>query len=272
LQQGAGATGTNQKTYLIRLLEGRKYSGLKNDQQTAVGDPSGFGEQYFQVRAREGRIYQDREVALLPRVEPNDPNKKEWKVRSRSASRLHRYLARKKKPLSVLEVGCGNGWLSALLAQTKDSTVTGVDIHQVELEQAKRVFGNRQNLQFRYGSLEIFDARECSFDIIVFAASIQYFPNLPAVLQTALELLTPEGEIHILDTPFYGEGEVEGARQRSRAYFQKLGEEAMAAYYFHHSYPQLQSFRVEYRVDPRSLRNRIWKRDPFPWLCIRKTP
>jgi protein-L-isoaspartate O-methyltransferase len=40
----------------------------------------------------------------------------EWQIRKASSNRLVKYLAKKQKILEILEVGCGNGWLSAKLS------------------------------------------------------------------------------------------------------------------------------------------------------------
>src|ERR1700688_525276 len=101
---------------------------------------SNFEEIYIASRQSESRVYSDEQVAQLPFVEPSHIHYDEWQSRKRSSDRLKNYLENKNKPLSILEIGCGNGWLSARLVAIKNSTVTAIDINRTELNQARRVF------------------------------------------------------------------------------------------------------------------------------------
>jgi len=173
-----------------------------------------FAKMYTASRQKENRIYSDEQVALLPFTEPSHIHYEEWQVRKRSGSRLMNWLENEDKPLFILEVGCGNGWLSGKLASLKNSFVTGIDINKTELYQARRVFGNKPNLEFAEGDIRTM-ASEAKFDVIIFAAAIQYFPSLDQIIGAALSLLNPGGEIHILDSHFYQTDELEKAKQRS---------------------------------------------------------
>src|SRR5687767_2559429 len=121
--------------------------------------PDGFEEQYIRLRQKEGRLYTDEVVRQLPFVSRKDPFYREWRMRAQSAYRLHQYLQKKKRPLKILEVGCGNGWLSHLLSGIPGAVVTGLDINRKELMQATRVFqkptlcfieGNFRNEQLNF--------------------------------------------------------------------------------------------------------------------------
>jgi ubiquinone/menaquinone biosynthesis C-methylase UbiE len=207
----------------------------------------------------------------LPFIETTHIYFNEWQVRNRSASRLIHYLENKNKPLVILEVGCGNGWLSGRLAALKNSTVTGIDINKAELNQARRVFSGMPNLYFAEGDLKSI-AFENRFDTVIFAASIQYFPVLDQVIGEALSFLNKTGEIHILDSHFYHFKDLEDAKQRSQLYYRSIGYAEMAAFYFHHSLESLGSFNYKLLFNPFSLKNRVFsKNDPFPWLSISAT-
>ncbi len=71
----------------------------------------------------------------------------------RTARRLVHYLGARKKTLEILEVGCGNGWLTHQLADIPGTRVTGLDINFTELQQAARVFSNDPNLRFIHGDM-----------------------------------------------------------------------------------------------------------------------
>lgn len=226
-----------------------------------------FERLYIAVRDKEQRVYTDTQLKLLPRIAPGHIHAGEWKVRERSADRLIAYLRKKRKPLNILEIGCGNGWLSAKLAGLKNSRVTGLDINGVEINQAKRVFV-LPNLEFILCSFspEIFNRSK--FDIIVFAASFQYFSGPDVIIREAFKALKAEGEIHLTDTHFYEPAAQQEAGRRTLHYYMNLGYPEMAANYHHHTLGFLQQFNHNILYTPRNLVNRLWKRDPFYWIRI----
>jgi ubiquinone/menaquinone biosynthesis C-methylase UbiE len=240
----------------------------------ATGDTGildSFEELYLAARKKEKRIYTDEEVLRLPSIERSHIHFKEWQVRERSALRLINYLRSKGEPLKILEVGCGNGWLSAMLAEIKYVHVNGIDINNGELQQAKRVFTNRRNLSFERSAIDDMP-QHSKYDMIVFAAAVQYFPSFEDVIRKAFSLLGPEGEIHVLDTHFYRQKEVAAARIRTANYYRSIESAPLAAFYFHHTPEALKRFAHEYLFDPHSLRNRLLGTgDPFPWIRITRT-
>ena len=229
-----------------------------------------FSRQYFLLRKKEGRIYSDGEVATLPEIDKQHRYYNEWELRKRSSVQLRKYLVDKKRPLQILEIGCGNGWLSARLSNIPLSKVTGIDINNEELNQAKRVFDQNKNLEFLNYSLQDENLSKHQFDVIIFAASMQYFPSLKNILDEAISHLNPGGEIHIMDTHFYNAKEVAAASQRSKDYFTAIGFPEMAEQYFHHSFQELRSFNHKILYDPHSIANRFKKsKSPFYWVCVK---
>jgi SAM-dependent methyltransferase len=229
---------------------------------------------YLRVREREGRLYSDEVVARLPVVPRSHPLWGEWQARAASFARLRAYLAHWPKPLTLLEVGCGNGWLAAGLARALDCAACGLDRNLVELAQGARVFNAQHHVSFL--SADVFAApfRPVSFDIILLASVIQYFADLPALLQHLHSLLTPRGEIHLLDSPLYAEAELPAARARTQAYYAALGFPEMAAHYHHHMWAELEAFNPQRLHDPRAPLARLRrlfrvKETPFPWLVVR---
>jgi ubiquinone/menaquinone biosynthesis C-methylase UbiE len=231
-----------------------------------------FEEAYISLRDKEQRMYSDEEVFELPQVANDHIYKKEWEVRKASAQRLIKYLQKKKQPLKVLEVGCGNGWLSHHLSTIESSVVEGVDVNSIELGQASRVFAGVENLSFIHGDIGSGFLNDQRFDIVVFAAAVQYFQSFRGIINTALNILSKEGEIHILDSKFYTSNEVENARKRSKEYFQKMGFEMMSKFYFHHSFEELEPFNYQILYDADSLTNKLFnKNNPFNWISIKAT-
>jgi 2-polyprenyl-3-methyl-5-hydroxy-6-metoxy-1,4-benzoquinol methylase len=236
----------------------------KKANQTVKPD---FEDLYIAVRQQEKRIYTDEQLQLLPDIDHLYYD--EWKIRKRSSERLTAYLEKNNRELKILEVGCGNGWLSAKLSNIPQTKVTGLDINEVEIQQAKRVF-KKDNLEFIYESFTENSFENARFDVIVFAASLQYFPSLVNVLKQALAILSSNGEIHIIDTPLYTPAEAGQASERSRRYFADLGIPEMADHYFHHSLSEFWGFNYEILFNPANLFNRLFKKDPFYWVTVRK--
>jgi ubiquinone/menaquinone biosynthesis C-methylase UbiE len=230
-----------------------------------------FGKVYLQLREKEGRVYADEEVVMLPDIMETHRHSGEWKMRKESCQRLINYLQKKSRPLKILEVGCGNGWLSHQLAEIDKTTVIGADINFSEIQQAAKVFHAKSNLHFIYNDIASGIFEENHFDTIVFAASIQYFSSFTEIIQESLKLLSPFGEIHIIDSHFYRLSELSAAKQRSLLYFEEAGFPQMINWYFHHSHDELEQFNFSILYDPNSIFNKFLRhKNPFPWVCIKR--
>jgi len=229
---------------------------------------------YIRVRQKEGRIYPDEIVSRLPDFPDDHPLTQEWLARADSSRRLLTRLGNLPRPLHVLDLGCGNGWLARLIAGLPGTRVWGVDRPGPELLQAARL-STAPNAAFFTADIARAPLPRESCDAIVLASVIQYFPDLAALLRQLRTLLRPGGEIHILDSPLYAAAELDAARQRTAAYYSGLGFPEMAASYFHHTASALAEFRPEYLYRPRAVTARISRQlgrvtSPFPWIRIRQ--
>jgi ubiquinone/menaquinone biosynthesis C-methylase UbiE len=233
-------------------------------------NPDNFEILYNRLRKWERRIYSDKEVAQLPVIASTHPYYKEWQLRKESSKKLIDYLKERNQRTDILEVGCGNGWLSSKLAGIKKSHVVGVDINNEELEQAKRVFSHISNLQFSHTKINELDENEVKFDIIIFAAAIQYFSSLKKIVATSLKYLNAGGEIHIIDSPFYTLSQLAAAKQRTIFYYQSAGFPEMANWYFHHSLDDLENHNYSIHYNPNSLFSKFLRnKNPFYWISIK---
>lgn len=231
-----------------------------------------FEKNYVELRQREKRVYADSVVKDLPNISPDHHLKKEWKIRQASLKKLSGYLEAKKGPKRLLELGCGNGWLSHHLALLTGTEVLGMDLNETELLQAASVFNHISHLSFAYA--DIFTTGPLpEFDYIILASSLQYFPDVKKLAGKLLRQLSPAGEIHIIDTPIYDSAEVISARARSAEYF-NLQQSGMKPFYHHHDWDTFDQLAVQLLHDPRSLTNRlaglVSVQSPFPWICIKK--
>ena len=230
-----------------------------------------FEKKYIQIRALESRLCTDEELAQLPDVLPLHPHYQEWVMRKRFTRRLLHYFSSRKANPEILEVGCGNGWLTHQLAEIPGSKVSGLDINFTELQQAARVFSNDPNLRFIHGDIRSEVLGDRRFDYILFSASMEYFPSLKKMLHLCLSYLKPGGEIHIVETPFCRPEELKLQERRTYTYYSSFGYPEMAEYYYHHTLTDLRSFHYSILYNPRSMRNRFLKgKHPHPWIRIGK--
>lgn len=206
-------------------------------------DPKKYIEKeqlYYDVRNKEGRIISDDELKQLPFTTADNPYKKEWDIRAENFERFKKFISRKynDKQLEILDVGCGNGWMSHCL-NALGHRVAAVDLNMSELLQAEKVFGGSDTLQWLYADVLNDGFPAGKYDIIVLAASCQYFDDITFLTNKLKLLLSPGGCIHLLDSVFYKNNRQNEARQRSIQYYTSLGYASMSEYYFHHSIESL---------------------------------
>jgi ubiquinone/menaquinone biosynthesis C-methylase UbiE len=236
---------------------------------------SSFESLYHALREKEGWIYPDALVEQLPIVAQSDPHYAQWSVRRNSFHRLVQYLTVQHPGSTILDVGCGNGWMAGGLAK-KGFQVCGIDLNYSELQQAARTFKELTNAVWLYGNILSDVVPRGSMDCIVLASSLQYFKDVPGLMESLFRIIRDTGEIHVIDTPFYSAGEKDYAVRRSIAYYAKIGYSGFAGHYFHRTFDELRmySFRVE--DHPKRLLNKVWSifgrgGSPFPWIVIQKS-
>ncbi|MCL6294424.1 class I SAM-dependent methyltransferase [Jejuia spongiicola] len=230
-----------------------------------------FSTTYIDVRKKEERVYTDEVVKLLPKITKTNRYFLEWKLRQKSTKRIIDYLISKNKPLKILDIGCGNGWFSNQLSLIKNTTIYALDINDIELEQAARVF-QKSNLKFIYADIFASETDILQdFDIITVNSCIQYFENSEKTLNLLKRKLKLNGELHILDSPFYKSSEVQKAKERTEVYYKNLGVPKMINNYFHHRVESLIGFEVLYSPKKIITNKLLRKKDsPFMWLVFAK--
>lgn len=113
---------------------------------------------------------------------------------------LHRYavageLVRNK---SVLDIACGEGYGTNLLAQSAAS-VTGIDIDADTIAQARAKYKG-ENIRFQAGALENIPAAHQEFDVVVCFETLEHTAQHEKSMQEMKRVLKPNG-ILIISTP-----------------------------------------------------------------------
>lgn len=105
--------------------------------------------------------------------------------------------------MRVLDLGCGTGTLTILLARScPGATVVGLDVDPEVLARARqKTVEEKVDVEFVYGMAEATPFAEGGFDRVV---SSLFFHHLPTdgkrqALAAARRLLRPDGELHIAD-------------------------------------------------------------------------
>ncbi|HUR33736.1 MAG TPA: hypothetical protein VM032_08060, partial [Vicinamibacterales bacterium] len=88
-----------------------------------------FLTQYLAVRHADGHVPGTAdEYRALPRVSRSHPAAVEWRIRRRSLETLQRLSLGTARPMRVLDLGAGNGWLSHQIARRGHDAVA-VDLN-----------------------------------------------------------------------------------------------------------------------------------------------
>lgn len=182
-----------------------------------------FLQPYTRIRALEGRCESPEEYLLrLPYPQPSHPLSKQWGIRARSYEALKkRVISKLPKGSNILDLGAGNGWLSARL-QNNGMNPLAIDISgdpQDGLAAAQH-FPTIPDLAL--ASFDDLPVRSNCADVVIFNASFHYSNDGHTVLREACRVLRPGGQIIIMDSPLYRDAN-SGYRmiEEQHAYFLK---------------------------------------------------
>ena len=116
------------------------------------------------------------------------------------AEHWHRYVfaARHVTGLDVLDIACGEGYGSAMLAGAAKS-VTGVDIDMPTVENARRKYTSPR-LRFDVGSVSRIPLPDTSFDCVVSFETLEHLAEQEEMLSEFRRVLRPDGFI-VISTP-----------------------------------------------------------------------
>lgn len=231
-----------------------------------------FESRYNHLRGQEGRNFTAEELKALPVTASVHRFHREWEMRRNTTEKFLKYLGEKKGSHHILDVGCGIGFFSNLMAR-QGHKVSAVDVSLYELEQAARAFGTRNPVWY-YADVQHDKIPGEAYDLITIQASLQYFEKPAELFTHLLKLLKPGGEIHVLESPLYNdEMGAEAARKRSFLHFQSMGAADMTPFYHFHTWDIFKPFTHQVKEKGSGRLFRLLKKNasPFPWIIIKKT-
>jgi len=94
----------------------------------------------------------------------------------------------------VLDVGCGNGWATRLLAEkASEGRVVGIDIADEMIRLARDSSSSFGNIEFQVASAEHLQFSDGEFTHAFSMESLYYYQDIPAALREILRTLAPGG-------------------------------------------------------------------------------
>ncbi len=185
-----------------------------------------FRRDYGAHRAAEGRGYSGEELLGLPYV-TQGRWAKQWSVRARSfdafVARVVVPLRRAAgRPLQVLDLGAGNGWLSYRLALAGDEC-TAIDIRDDDIDGLGAAAALQRHAPFACvpASFDALPVADGVADLAIFNAALHYATDLAATLREAARAVRSGGRLVILDSPFYARA-IDGAAMVAEKHAQSV--------------------------------------------------
>jgi SAM-dependent methyltransferase len=182
-----------------------------------------FLDDYLRIRRAEGRGSDDPAYYFaLPREPMRETTYRYFE--SRVLPSLERG-----RPLDILDLGAGTGWMSYRLALRGHRPVA-VDILTDAWDGlgAARHFCEKRPFSRVDAEFDRLPVPDHSFDAVIYNASLHYSSNYSGTLAEARRCLRPEGSVVVLDSPVYRvaeHGEMM-RRERRRQFLAKYGTES----------------------------------------------
>ena len=167
-----------------------------------------FCAEYARHRAREGRCLSGEALRALPYLR-SGPLARQWAVRARSFDAFVRLvLEPAHRPLAILDLGAGNGWLCHRAARYGHRPVA-LDMRDDDVDglgAARRLLAELPGLfDCIAASFDAIPLESGRFDVTLFNASLHYAHDLTHTLTEAMRVTRPGGLLAIMDSPFYAD-------------------------------------------------------------------
>ncbi len=186
-----------------------------------------FCEEYLAIRRAEGRGSDDPAYYLeLPYRRGAGPVDWQWPMRARTYRCFERKIlapieGAAGRPLSILDLGAGVGWLSYRLA-LRGHRAVALDLLDDPLDGLGAARHYPHEIRRIQAELDRIPLADEQFDLVVFNASFHYATDYRAALRECRRVLGWGGQVAILDTPVYESyGHGERMREERQAGFER---------------------------------------------------
>lgn len=98
------------------------------------------------------------------------------------------------KDARVLDLGCGSGWATRLIAEkAQDGRVVGIDISDEMIELARKSSLGFPNLEFQVAGADRLPFTDRTFTHAFSMESLYYYKDVPAALREVVRVMAPGG-------------------------------------------------------------------------------
>jgi SAM-dependent methyltransferase len=193
-----------------------------------------FIRDYETIRKVEGRGSENAAFYLgLPFEDQTEQNQWQWAIRARTYKYLAQRIipeieASRSQPLTVLDLGAGNGWLSYRLAGQGHRPIA-IDLQTNAFDGLGAAVHYRHSLPALFprfqAELDCLPFTDGQFDCAIFNASFHYSENYHCTLAEAIRCVRDGGTIVIADSPTYAREESgrQMVDERQRMFKERFG-------------------------------------------------
>ena len=218
----------------------RRYTRVRRDEGWAVDDP----------------VY----YRSLPHEDTSGRHAELWRRRAQSYDKLLEKVVDEQRkfadrPLAILDLGAGNGWLSLRLSE--NHWPVAVDV-STDPHDGLATLGRYGEVPFHriQASFEALPFADRQFDLAIYNDSLHYAVNGGAALREAWRVLRPGARLVVLDSPVYedargGERAIAARRKELRERYGWEGEPLKQLHYLSRS--RLNSLAIEGKMTWRPI-------------------
>lgn len=159
-------------------------------------------QNFFEKKIRSQKKWERKKQELVTAYETCQ-NVYQYKEKNEKHPFVNYIIKNISKNESILDVGCGNGWLSSLLLNKYK--VIAVDISKVMIEECKKKFKNEQKIKFYNSFVEELPLENASVDNVIMFDVLEHCVDVKRVLKEINRVLKPGGQLFIVVPQLYGQ-------------------------------------------------------------------